>query len=56
MAKLNKPPKSIFDSDSGSDSEEEVTPKKRKGVKEMFGSDDEGEDSGLGAKFGEPGN
>lgn len=56
MAKLNKPPKSIFDSDSGSDSEEEETPKRRRGVKEMFGSDDEGDDSGLGAKFGEPGN
>ncbi|KAK3843482.1 MAG: hypothetical protein J3R72DRAFT_440930 [Linnemannia gamsii] len=59
MAKLNKPPKSIFDSDSGSDSEAEedsLTPKKkRKGVKEMFASDDEEEeDSGLGGKFGEP--
>ncbi|KAG0063825.1 hypothetical protein BGZ90_002494, partial [Linnemannia elongata] len=54
MAKLNKPPKSIFDSDSGSDSEEEGAPKKRRGVKEMFGSDDEGDASGLGAKFGEP--
>ncbi|KAG0283058.1 nucleolar protein 8 [Linnemannia gamsii] len=54
MAKLNKPPKSIFDSDSGSDSEEEGTPKKRRGVKEMFGSDDEGDDTGLSAKFGEP--
>ncbi|KAF9538996.1 nucleolar protein 8 [Mortierella hygrophila] len=54
MAKLNKPLKSIFDSDSGSDSEEGEAPKKRRGVKEMFGSDDEGDDSGLGAKFGEP--
>ncbi|KAF9146002.1 nucleolar protein 8 [Linnemannia schmuckeri] len=53
MAKLNKPPKSIFDSDSGSDSEEEA-PKKRRGVKEMFASDDEGDDFELGAKFGEP--
>lgn len=56
MAKLNKPPKSIFDSDSGSDSDEDETPKKRRGVKEIFGSDDEGDDTGLGAKFGEPGN
>lgn len=56
MAKLNKPPKSIFDSDSGSDSEEGEAPKKRRGVKEMFGSDDEEDDSGLNAKFGEPGN
>ncbi|KAG0276622.1 hypothetical protein BGZ95_007293 [Linnemannia exigua] len=56
MAKLNKPTKSIFDSDSGSDSEAEETPKKkRKGVKEMFASDDEEEEnSGLGGNFGEP--
>ncbi|KAF9133327.1 hypothetical protein BGW39_010031 [Mortierella sp. 14UC] len=59
MAKLNKPPKSIFDSDSGSDSgaeEDSMAPKKkRKGVKEMFASDDEEEDDrGLGGKFGEP--
>jgi hypothetical protein len=60
MARLNKPPKSIFDSDSGSGSEAEedslTSKKKRKGVKEMFASDDEEEgDSGLGDKFGVPG-
>ncbi|KAF9401488.1 nucleolar protein 8, partial [Mortierella sp. AD011] len=53
MANMNKPPKSIFDSDSGSDEEDQVTPKKRPGVKEMFGSDDEDEDTGLG-RLGEP--
>ncbi|KAF9107319.1 hypothetical protein BGX29_006683 [Mortierella sp. GBA35] len=57
LAKLNKPPKSIFDSDSGSDDSEEeaAATKKRKGVKEMFASDDEEDGSlELAGKFGEP--
>ncbi|KAF9362162.1 hypothetical protein BGX26_000050 [Mortierella sp. AD094] len=56
VANMNKPPKSIFDSDSGSDGEDQTTSKtkkKRSGVKEMFGSDDEDEDTGLG-RLGEP--
>ncbi|KAG0216400.1 nucleolar protein 8 [Mortierella sp. GBA30] len=59
LARLNKPPKSIFDSDSGSDEEGEegiVTPRgKRKGVKEMFASEDEDDENEAGiGKFGEP--
>ncbi|KAF9195395.1 nucleolar protein 8 [Haplosporangium sp. Z 11] len=58
MARMNKPAKSIFDSDSGSDDEDELaatTPKAKKGVKEMFASDDEeGDDTEFG-KLGEPG-
>ncbi|KAF9115125.1 nucleolar protein 8 [Mortierella sp. AM989] len=56
ISDMNKPPKSIFDSDSGSDEEDQPTPKvskKRVGAKEMFGSDDEDEEPVLG-KFGEP--
>jgi len=55
MARLNKPAKSIFDSDSGSDEEEEQEKprtKTKKGVKEMFASDEEEEEEDLGA-FGE---
>ncbi|KAF9297342.1 nucleolar protein 8 [Mortierella antarctica] len=48
MARLNKPAKSIFDSDSGSDEEEEdekkPKAKKSKEIKEMFASDDEGDE------------
>ncbi|KAG0341998.1 hypothetical protein BG000_007322 [Podila horticola] len=47
LARLNKPAKSIFDSDSGSDEEEgEKKPKakKSKDIKEMFASDDEGDE------------
>ncbi|KAG0360967.1 nucleolar protein 8 [Gamsiella multidivaricata] len=54
---MSKPPKSIFDSDSGSDEEEQassIAGKKRKGVKEMFTSDDETDDARFAA-FGEPG-
>ncbi|KAF9351552.1 hypothetical protein BGX34_000481 [Mortierella sp. NVP85] len=49
MASLNKPAKSIFDSDSGSDDEQQTLPvSKKKGVKEMFDSDDEDADIGAG--------
>ncbi|KAF9919260.1 nucleolar protein 8 [Linnemannia zychae] len=54
MARLNRPPKSIFDSDSGSDSEDQadtLEAKKRKGVKEMFASDDEDDNTDLGGKL-----
>jgi len=49
MASLNKPAKSIFDSDSGSDDEQQQTlpVSKKKGVKEMFDSDDEDADIGA---------
>ncbi|KAG0030366.1 hypothetical protein BGZ81_002748 [Podila clonocystis] len=50
MARLNKPAKSIFDSDSGSDEEEaEKKPKakKSKEIKEMFASDDEGDEDHI---------
>ncbi|GJJ68291.1 nucleolar protein 8 [Entomortierella parvispora] len=55
MARLNKPAKSIFDSDSGSDEEEEeekTSTKTKKGAKEMFASDDEEGEEDLG-RFGE---
>ncbi|KAG0251608.1 nucleolar protein 8, partial [Mortierella polycephala] len=58
MVRMNKPAKSIFDSDSGSDDEDELaatTPKAKKGVKEMFASDDEEEDDTEVGKLGEPG-
>ncbi|KAF9278839.1 nucleolar protein 8 [Mortierella alpina] len=51
LAKLNKPAKSIFDSDSGSDEEDNdamVPQRKRKGVKEMFASDDEDDETAAG--------
>ncbi|KAI1316426.1 nucleolar protein 8 [Mortierella claussenii] len=59
LAQANKPLKSIFDSDSGSEPEEELsvkdkrTKKPKSGVKEMFASDDEDNDNTLG-KFEEP--
>ncbi|KAF9991254.1 hypothetical protein BGZ75_000007 [Mortierella antarctica] len=52
LARLNKPAKSIFDSDSGSGEEEDndamVPRRKRKGVKEMFASDDEDDETAAG--------
>ncbi|KAG0035538.1 nucleolar protein 8 [Podila clonocystis] len=50
MVRLDKPAKSIFDSDSGSDEEEtEKKPKakKSKEIKEMFASDDEGDEDHI---------
>ncbi|KAF9961768.1 hypothetical protein BGZ72_002007 [Mortierella alpina] len=51
LARLNKPAKSIFDSDSGSgeDDDDAMVPRrKRKGVKEMFASDDEDDETAAG--------
>ncbi|KAF9571061.1 nucleolar protein 8 [Mortierella alpina] len=52
LARLNKPAKSIFDSDSGSGDEDDddtmVSRRKRKGVKEMFASDDEDDETTAG--------
>ncbi|KAF8932353.1 nucleolar protein 8 [Dissophora ornata] len=52
---MNKPAKSIFDSDSESDEEKQdlsSSKTKKKGAKEMFASDDENDDAGPN-KFGE---
>ncbi|KAG0304701.1 nucleolar protein 8 [Dissophora globulifera] len=56
LAKANRPAKSIFDSDSGSEGESEqvaAKSKKRQGTKEMFASDEEDEDDA--ARFGKDG-
>ena len=59
LARLNKPAKSIVDSDSGSgeDDDDAMVPRrKKKGVKEMFASDDEDDETAAGFnKLVEPG-
>ncbi|KAG0006641.1 hypothetical protein BGZ65_005694 [Modicella reniformis] len=49
MASLNNPAKNIFDSDSGSDDEQQPTlsVSKKTGIKEIFGSDDEDDNTGT---------